>query len=75
VQPELARLIVARMQHANEIVDELALNPLTGRLARLLIDHHGDAIGEFVARDMTLDDIFTKRPNSIDGLWPSLSIC
>jgi len=53
----LARLMVARMQRASEIVEELAFQPVTGRLARLLLERFGNAVGESVTRDMTLDEM------------------
>jgi len=54
---ELARLMVKRMQHASDIVEELAFRHVTGRLARLLLDRFGGAVGETVSRDMTLDEM------------------
>jgi len=53
---ELSRLMVDRMQHASEIVEELAFQSIPGRLARLLIDRYGDEDGP-VARDLTLDEM------------------
>ncbi len=54
---ELTRLMVRRMQYASEILDEFAFQPVTGRLARLLLEHFGDAVGDYVSRDMTLDEM------------------
>ncbi len=55
---ELSCLMVARMQRASNIVEELAFQPVRGRLARLLLDHFGDdAVDDFVGRDMTLDEM------------------
>jgi len=53
---ELSRLMVDRMQHASDIVEELAFQSIPGRLARLLIDRYGREEGP-VARDLTLDDM------------------
>jgi len=53
---ELSRLMVNRMQHASEMVEELAFQPIPGRLARLLIDRYSGGEGP-VARDLTLDEM------------------
>ncbi|KAA3659362.1 MAG: Crp/Fnr family transcriptional regulator [Chloroflexi bacterium] len=62
---ELARLMATRMRRASEIVEELAFQPVRGRLARLLLEHYGTAVDEFVSRDLSLDQmaahIGTKR--------------
>jgi CRP/FNR family transcriptional regulator len=57
---ELSRLMVRRMQRASEIVEELAFQPVRGRLARLLLGHFGDAVDDFVARDLTLDEMAAR---------------
>jgi CRP/FNR family transcriptional regulator len=57
---ELSRLMVKRMLRASDIVEELAFQPVTGRLARLLLGHFGDAVGESVARDLTLDEMAAR---------------
>lgn len=57
---ELSRLMVRRMMRASEIVEELAFQPVRGRLARLLLGHFGDAVDEFVARDLTLDEMAAR---------------
>lgn len=58
--------MVQRMQRASDMVEELAFQPVRGRLGRLLPGHFGDeAMDEFVARDLTLDEmaapVGTKR--------------
>ncbi|MCP5095401.1 MAG: Crp/Fnr family transcriptional regulator [Chloroflexi bacterium] len=62
---EFSRFAVRRMRRASEIVEELAFQPVRGRLARLLLTHYGEAVDEFVARDLTLDQmaahVGTKR--------------
>jgi CRP/FNR family transcriptional regulator, cyclic AMP receptor protein len=62
---ELSRLMVRRMLRASEIVEELAFQPVRGRLARMLLGYYGSAVDEFVARDLTLDEmaahVGTKR--------------
>jgi CRP-like cAMP-binding protein len=57
---ELTRLMVRRMQFASEILDELAFQPVTGRLARLLLDHFSGAVNGYVSRDMTLDEMAAR---------------
>lgn len=57
---ELARLMVKRMQRASDIVDELAFQPVTGRLARLLLEHYYEAVDGYVARDLTLDEMAAR---------------
>ncbi len=57
---ELTRLMVQRMQYASDILDEFAFQPVTGRLARLLLDHFGEAVDDYVARDMTLDEMAAR---------------
>lgn len=56
----LSRLMIQRMQHASAIVDELAFQPVTGRLARLLLEHFEGALEDYVARDMTLDEMAAR---------------
>lgn len=57
---ELCRLMVSRMLRASEIVEELAFQPVMGRLARLLIDYPGQASSGRVARSLTLDDMAAR---------------
>jgi CRP/FNR family transcriptional regulator, cyclic AMP receptor protein len=54
---ELSCLMVQRMLRASQIVEELAFQPVRGRLARLLLERYGGAVNDFVARDLTLDEI------------------
>lgn len=54
---ELSRLMVQRMLRTSQIVKELAFQPIRGRLARLLLERYGGAVHDFVARDLTLDEI------------------
>jgi len=53
----LSVLMTSRMQHASSIVDDLAFQPVAGRLAGFLIDQFGDLPGERVSRDLTLDEM------------------
>ena len=54
---ELSRLIMKKMLRASEIVDELAFQPVAGRLANLLLDIYGNAVEGYVDRDLTLDEM------------------
>lgn len=54
---ELSRLMVQRMLRASQIVEELAFQPVRSRLARLLLERYGGTVGDYVARDLTLDEI------------------
>jgi CRP-like cAMP-binding protein len=57
---ELARLMVIRMLRASDIVEKLAFQPVTGRLARLILDHFGEAIDDYVSRDLTLEEMAAR---------------
>jgi len=57
---ELSRLMVRRMLRASEIVEELAFQPVAGRLARLLIEYPGQATSGPIARSLTLDDMAAR---------------
>jgi CRP-like cAMP-binding protein len=57
---QLTCMLVARMQRASEIVEELAFQPVTGRLARLLLDHFGDVESEYIERDLRLDEMAAR---------------
>ncbi|MBW7958846.1 MAG: Crp/Fnr family transcriptional regulator [Anaerolineae bacterium] len=58
-------LMVQRMMRASDIVEELAFQPVKGRLARMLLSLYGDTANEYVPRNLTLDEmaarIGTKR--------------
>src|SRR3972149_5462949 len=47
---ELCRLMVQRMQRASAIVEELAFQPVAGRLARLLLDDFNSAGDASISR-------------------------
>lgn len=51
-------LLVKRMRQASEFVEELAFQPVNGRLARLLLDQFEDDDPQ-VARELTLDEMST----------------
>jgi CRP/FNR family cyclic AMP-dependent transcriptional regulator len=57
---ELARLMLQRMLRASDIVEELAFQPITGRLARLLLDSFGDAVDGYVSRHLTLEEMAAR---------------
>src|SRR5512137_1775255 len=57
---ELCRLMVQRMQRASTIVEELAFQPVSGRLARLLLDHFTSAGEESIERSLTLDEMAAR---------------
>jgi len=54
---ELAQMAIRRALRASEIVDELAFQPVTGRLARFLVERFGEGGQEPVVRSMTLDEM------------------
>lgn len=56
----LAQLMVKRMLRASEIVEELAFQPVAGRLARLLLEQFGDQTGDVVSRDLTLEEMAAR---------------
>ncbi|HEY45926.1 MAG: hypothetical protein AMJ88_03705 [Anaerolineae bacterium SM23_ 63] len=53
----LCQMMIKRMQLASGIVEDLAFHPVMSRLAGLLLDIFGDAEDEFMARDLTLEDM------------------
>jgi len=54
---ELSRLMITRMEKASEVVEDLAFQPIAGRLARLLLDHYRGTTDAPVSRDLTLDEM------------------
>jgi CRP/FNR family transcriptional regulator len=54
---ELCRIMSARMLRASEMVEELAFQPVAGRLAHFLVDLAPEAVGAPVPRSFTLDDM------------------
>lgn len=56
----LCQLMIARMQLASEIVEDLAFHPVMRRLAGLLLDVFGDAEHEFKTRDLTLEEMAAR---------------
>jgi CRP/FNR family cyclic AMP-dependent transcriptional regulator len=54
----LTQLVIRRVQIASDMVDDLAFQPVAGRLAKLLLDQYPDH-GP-VARDLTLDEMAAR---------------
>jgi CRP/FNR family transcriptional regulator len=54
---ELSVLMSRRMQHASDIVEDLAFQSVSERLARFLVDRFGEVEDERVSRDLTLDEM------------------
>jgi CRP-like cAMP-binding protein len=57
---ELSRLMLERMLRASQILEELAFQPVAGRLARLLVDFHDEESQGPVARADTLDKMAAR---------------
>jgi CRP/FNR family transcriptional regulator len=57
---ELSRLMAELMRNVSEIVDDLAFQPVTSRLARLLLSHFGSSGEGYISRDMTLDEMASR---------------
>ena len=57
---ELSRLMVDRMVHASEVIEGLAFQPVSGRLARMLLDDFESAGDMAIARHLTLDDMAAR---------------
>ncbi|MBN1659510.1 MAG: Crp/Fnr family transcriptional regulator [Anaerolineae bacterium] len=56
----LCRLMVERMQRASTVVEEMAFQPVAGRLARLLVSFSAGRESEPIRRAMTLDEIAAR---------------
>ncbi|MEY2817634.1 MAG: hypothetical protein RL275_1097 [Chloroflexota bacterium] len=56
---ELSRLVIQRVQFASEIVEQLAFQPLTGRIARLLLEQF-PTDQSVVHRHLTLDEMASR---------------
>ena len=54
---ELTLLMVNRMLLASNIVEGLAFQPVAGRLAGWLLDRYEGSVGDFVSRDVTLEEM------------------
>jgi CRP/FNR family transcriptional regulator len=56
----LCQLMISRMQLASVIVEDLAFQPVMGRLAGLILNEFGDAEHEFKTRDLTLEEMASR---------------
>lgn len=56
----LCQQLVGRMEQASTIVEDLAFQPVAGRLAKLLLRQYPSAGSEPVQRDMTLDEMAAR---------------
>lgn len=54
---ELSRLMAERMQRASAILEEMAFQPVAGRLARLLLENFETAGDAAISRHLTLDEM------------------
>jgi CRP/FNR family transcriptional regulator len=52
--------LIQRVQIASAIVEDLAFQPVAGRLAKMLLDAYGGKGSELLARDMTLDEMAAR---------------
>ena len=57
---DLAQLMADRMMRASRILEELAFQPVAGRLAHLLLSQFEDQSGDVLSRDLTLDDMAAR---------------
>jgi len=57
---ELSRLMVYKMMRASEILEEMAFQPVAGRLAKLLIDTVRDQHDGPITRSLTLDEMAAR---------------
>jgi CRP/FNR family transcriptional regulator, cyclic AMP receptor protein len=57
---ELSRLMAGRMQSASNLVDGLAFQPVSARLARLLLENFEVAGDSSISRNLTLDEMAAR---------------
>ena len=57
---DLTQLMAERMLRASRILEDLAFQPVAGRLAHLLLEQFQDQPGDTVSRDLTLDDMAAR---------------
>jgi CRP/FNR family transcriptional regulator len=57
---ELCHLMIQRMQRASTIVEELAFQPVAGRLARLLLENFASSGEPAMERTLTLDEMAAR---------------
>ena len=56
----LCQEMISRMQLASVIVEDLAFQPVMGRLAGLILNEFGDAEDEFKTRELTLEEMASR---------------
>lgn len=56
----LCQVMISRMQLASVIVEDLAFQPVMGRLAGLILNEFGDAQDEFKTRELTLEEMASR---------------
>lgn len=56
----LCGMLVRRMQQASTIVEDLAFQPVAGRIAKLLLMQHGKVGSTRIERDLTLEDMAAR---------------
>jgi CRP/FNR family transcriptional regulator len=52
--------MISRMQLASAIVEDLAFQPVMGRLAGLILSEFSDAEDEFKSRELTLEEMASR---------------
>jgi len=57
---ELCQVMINRMQLASAIVEDLAFQPVMGRLAGLILSEFSDAEDEFKSRELTLEEMASR---------------
>ncbi len=57
---DLTQLMAERMMRASRILEELAFQPVAGRLAHMLLEQFNDQSGDILARDLTLDEMAAR---------------
>ena len=70
----LSQVMINRMQLASVIVEDLAFQPVMGRLAGLILNEFGDAEDEFKTRELTLEECLSRcPPPPCPGVWWSIA--
>ena len=57
---KLCQVMISRMQLASAIVEDLAFQPVMGRLAGLILSEFSDAEDEFKSRELTLEEMASR---------------
>ena len=57
---DMTQLMAERMMRASRILEDLAFQPVAGRLAYLLLEQFDDHPGDTMSRDLTLDDMAAR---------------